>query len=165
MQSTGCGKMTASAAGRATGRGGEPIGAPAGGDGVTVFYDGACPLCAAEIDFYRRRRGADRVAWVDVGDETADAAEEVAPGLKRDAARRRFHVRAADGRLVSGGQAFVTLWQALPGFARVGRLFRSRPLAWAIDRAYDAFLTWRPWLQRLARRRSRRDAGQVRHAR
>ena len=32
---------------------------------VTVFYDGACPLCATEIGFYQRRRGAERVAWVD----------------------------------------------------------------------------------------------------
>jgi hypothetical protein len=26
---------------------------------VTVFYDGACPLCATEIGFYQRRRGAE----------------------------------------------------------------------------------------------------------
>jgi predicted DCC family thiol-disulfide oxidoreductase YuxK len=54
---------------------------------VTVFYDGACPLCSAEIGFYRRRRGADRVGWVDV---SACQAENVTAGLTRDQALRRM---------------------------------------------------------------------------
>ena len=33
-----------------------------------VFYDGACPLCIREIAFYKRRKGADGVTWVDVSD-------------------------------------------------------------------------------------------------
>lgn len=119
---------------------------------VTVFYDGGCPLCAAEIGFYRRRRGADGVLWVDV---SASATEDVAAGLTRDQALRRFHVRDGDGRLVSGGRAFAVLWAALPGYAWLGRLFRLQPLAWTIDRAYDRFLGWRPRLQALARRRAR----------
>jgi predicted DCC family thiol-disulfide oxidoreductase YuxK len=117
---------------------------------VTVFYDGACPLCSAEIGFYRRRRGADRVEWVDV---SACPKENVTAGLTRDQALRRFHVQDADGRLISGGRAFAVLWTALPGYAWIGRLFRLRPLAWAIDRAYDGFLKWRPRLQALTRDR------------
>lgn len=111
---------------------------------VTVFYDGSCPLCTAEIGFYRRRRGADRVGWVDV---SAWPTENVADGLTKDQALKRFHLQDADGRLISGGQAFAVLWSALPGYSWIGRLFRLRPLAWAIDRAYDRFLKWRPGLQ------------------
>src|SRR5512147_47086 len=62
------------------------------------------------------------------------------------AALERFHVQDADGRLITGGQAFVVLWTALPGYSWIGRLFRLRPLAWTIDRAYDRFLKWRPRL-------------------
>lgn len=120
------------------------------GDRVTVFYDGACPLCAAEIDFYRRRRGADQLGWVDV---SGCPAETVSEGLTRHAALRRFHVRDGDGRLLSGGAAFAALWRALPRFAWLGRLVERRPFAWLVDRAYDHFLVWRPWLQTLARRR------------
>jgi predicted DCC family thiol-disulfide oxidoreductase YuxK len=119
---------------------------------VTVFYDGTCPLCSAEIGYYRQRRGADRVEWVDV---SACPAENVAAGLTRDQALKRFHVQDADGRLISGGQAFAVLWSALPGYAWMGKLFRLKALGWAIDHAYDGFLKWRPRLQAIARRACR----------
>lgn len=118
---------------------------------LTVFYDGGCPLCATEIGFYRRRRGHERVCWLDVSETPAD---QLTPGLTRDQALKRFHVRQGDGRLLSGGQAFAALWAVLPGFSWLGRAFRLGPLAWAIDRAYDAFLRWRPMLLALARRAS-----------
>jgi predicted DCC family thiol-disulfide oxidoreductase YuxK len=127
-----------------------PATAPSGSEAAfTVFYDGACPLCTAEIGFYRRRRGADRISWVDV---SACATETVTAGLTRDQALKRFHARQADGRLVSGGAAFVALWSVLPSFSWLGRLFRAGPLLWGIERAYDSFLGWRPKLQGLARR-------------
>jgi predicted DCC family thiol-disulfide oxidoreductase YuxK len=120
---------------------------------VTVFYDGACPLCATEIGFYRRRRGAERVAWVDA---TACSNAILAPGLTRTEALRRFHVRDASGQRVSGGRAFAVLWSALPTFSWLGRLFQVRGLAWLLDRFYDLFLRWRPHLQALVRRRQSR---------
>ena len=113
---------------------------------ITVFYDGACPLCAREIGFYKRRDGADRVEWRDV---SASATDEVGPGLSRDQALARLHVLDSEGHLVSGGAAFARLWQALPGFRVLGRLFRYPPLAWALERAYVAFLRIRPRLQAL----------------
>lgn len=109
-----------------------------------VFYDGACPLCIREIAFYKRRKGGDGVTWVDV---SGAAREEVAPGLNRNQALARFHVQNGDGSLVSGGKAFATLWTALPGLRFWGRLFKLQPLAWILDRAYDAFLKFRPRLQ------------------
>lgn len=113
---------------------------------LTVFYDGGCPLCEREIAFYRRRRGADRLMWIDLSRSTQ---EEVAPGLSRQAALARFHVRHGDGRLVSGGAAFAALWAALPGFRPLGRALQQPPFAWVIDRAYPLFLRVRPRLQRL----------------
>ena len=120
---------------------------------VTVFYDGACPLCATEIGFYQRRRGAEKVAWVDA---RTCSKSILTPGLTRTDALRRFHVRDASGQWVSGGQAFATLWSALPTFSWFGRLFQIRGLAWLLDQFYDLFLRWRPHLQALARRRQTR---------
>jgi predicted DCC family thiol-disulfide oxidoreductase YuxK len=75
-----------------------------GHDRPTAFYDGACPLCAREIGFYRRQEGADWICWVDISSiDTMD----VAPDLAREEALARFTVRDADGSLVSGGRAFT----------------------------------------------------------
>jgi predicted DCC family thiol-disulfide oxidoreductase YuxK len=116
--------------------------------GVTVYYDGSCPLCSSEIALYRRCRGADAVTFADVSAATGD----VQPGLSREAAMRRFHVRDAEGRLLSGGAAFAALWAALPGLSLWGRLFQRQPLAFVLEGAYRLFLPLRPWLQRLARK-------------
>ena len=42
--------------------------------------------------------------------------------LSRQQALARFHVRRADGRLVSGAAAFVSLWQQLPRWRWAARL-------------------------------------------
>ena len=32
---------------------------------LTVFFDGSCPICSKEINFYKMRAGADELSWVD----------------------------------------------------------------------------------------------------
>lgn len=123
---------------------------PADDATVTVFYDGACPLCAAEIGYYRGRQGSEAISWVDV---SACHDPEVVPGLQRELALKRFHVRTASGELISGGRAFAVLWSALPGFRWIGKAFRSGAPARLIDWLYNRFLRWRPYLQSFARRR------------
>ncbi len=117
---------------------------------LTVFYDGACPLCEREIGFYRGCRGAEEIAWVDVSQ--ADSGD-VTPGLSQDAAMKRFHVQKADGGLVSGGAAFAELWATLPSFRWAGALLRQRPFVPVLDLSYNGFLKLRPRLQSLVRRR------------
>ncbi|MCX7151796.1 MAG: DUF393 domain-containing protein [Proteobacteria bacterium] len=122
---------------------------PACGDpgraGLTVFFDGACPLCEREIRAYRRWRGAEGTRWIDASRSTAT---EISPGLLREDALRRFHVMHADGSYASGGRAFADLWATLPGLAWIGRQFQRRPLAALLEGAYRLFLPVRPWLQR-----------------
>lgn len=117
---------------------------------TTVFYDGACPLCRREIEFYRGLKGADGLAWIDV---SVTDPSGVAPGLTKDQALTRFHVMCADGELVSGGAAFAAVWSRLRSFRLLGRAFRIWPLSWCLERAYDWFLKVRPALQRRVAKR------------
>ncbi len=115
----------------------------------TVYFDGACPLCRREISFYRDRKGADAVEWVDV---CAAGPQSLGPGLNRDDAMRRFHVRNADGTLLSGADAFGALWLTLPGFRWAGQLILLPGVRWVANRTYDLFLVVRPFMQRVAGR-------------
>ena len=67
----------------------------------------------------------------------------------------RFHVRGSDGRLLSGAQAFLALWAALPGWRWLALAGRLPGAAWAMERLYRFFLRWRPALQRWASRLDR----------
>lgn len=123
---------------------------------LSVYYDGGCPLCRAEIDQYRRCAGTDRLAFVDVG----SGAPEPALGADLDRARvmRRFHVRTADGQLISGAAAFARLWRTLPGWRWLGRLvylrvLGVRPILPVAELAYRLSLPLRPRLARLMARR------------
>ncbi len=105
--------------------------------GVTVYFDGACPVCSREIAAYRRQAGADACAWVDVS-----ACEPAALGqdLSREQALARMHVRRADGTLVSGAAAFAQMWQALPATRWLGRVAGWAPVTALLELAYRAFL-------------------------
>ncbi len=121
---------------------------------LTIYYDGACPLCLREIGFYRRRKGADALAWVDVSEEAdAAAGDRIAPDLSRCDALARFHVRDKDGRLRSGARAFAELWAALPTFRPFGVVARTPPIVWVLEGAYRAFLKIRPRIQSMVARR------------
>jgi len=86
---------------------------------LTVFYNGACPVCRKHVArFQRISAGHPRlIAWAD---------SYVAPW-----ALRRWHVDPAeavvrlyavtyDGRLLSGAAAFARLWRELPGYRALG---------------------------------------------
>lgn len=123
---------------------------------LSIYYDGGCPLCRAEIEHYRRCEGAERLRFIDVGRDVA--APPLGPGLDRNAALRRFHVRDAEGRLVSGAAAFARLWRTLPGWRWLGRLLDlrvlgTRPLLPVAEGAYRLSLPLRPRLARLVARR------------
>lgn len=110
---------------------------------LTVYHDGACPLCAAEIALYRRAAGAEAVGFVDASGEGAPAAD-----LPREAALARFHVRDARGELLSGAAAFAALWRVLPGWRWLGRLVASPVLLPLAEAAYRGLLPLRPRLAR-----------------
>jgi predicted DCC family thiol-disulfide oxidoreductase YuxK len=118
---------------------------------LTVWYDGACPLCRREIGVYRGLRPHTPVCFADV----SDTALPVPPGTTREQLLARFHVRSPDGQLLSGARAFLALWATLPGWHWLALAGRLPGAAWTMERLYRFFLRLRPTLQRWASRLDR----------
>ena len=118
---------------------------------LTVLYDGACPLCRREISVYRDLKSLHPDAAVCYAD-ISDAAVPLPPGTTRAQLLARFHVQRPDGQLLSGAQAFLALWTALPGWRWLARIGRVPGAVWLMERMYVFFLRWRPALQRWVRR-------------
>jgi predicted DCC family thiol-disulfide oxidoreductase YuxK len=115
---------------------------------LTVFFDGSCPLCRAEIGVYQRCEGGEQIAFVDVSG-VADG--PVAPGLDQAGAMARFHVMQSDGTLASGAAGFGRLWLSLPGWRWLGRIVMLPLVLPLAESTYRMFLHVRPIVQRLWR--------------
>ncbi|MFN0219113.1 MAG: thiol-disulfide oxidoreductase DCC family protein [Hyphomicrobium sp.] len=130
-------------------------------DGLTVYFDGACPLCRREIALAKKLTGEAHVTYSDISSRPAD--ENVTPDLTVADAMARFHVRRADGALASGAAAFLEMWTASPRLRFLKPLSRSRLAVSALDGVYALFLKVRPRLSAAVRRyeernnRARRD--------
>lgn len=104
-----------------------------------VYFDGGCPLCRREIAAYRSIAGDDGIRWRDV----SVAGGQPAPDLTREAALARFHVRRADGVLVSGAEAFLSVWRGAGRLRHLARLLDRQPFLWIAERGYRGFLALR----------------------
>jgi predicted DCC family thiol-disulfide oxidoreductase YuxK len=111
---------------------------------VTVWYDGACPLCVREIAIMRRLDRTQRIAFVDVAPEGA------ACPIDRALLLARFHAREAGGPVLDGAAAFAAMWRAIPALRWLGLLARNRLVLAGLERLYALFLKVRPRLQRWA---------------
>ena len=116
-----------------------------------VYYNSACPVCAAGIADQRGRMegcGA-AVDWIDVHADNA-AAAEVAADL--EFVRERLHVVDADGETRVGAEALAALWDLTPGQTRWARFARLPVVRTLLGWLYNAFAAmlyrWNRWNRR-----------------
>jgi 3-demethoxyubiquinol 3-hydroxylase len=115
---------------------------------LSVYYDGACPVCSREIAVYKNSAGGEAIEWIDATSCDLGELQSGAKGLSRETALARMHVRKANGELVSGAAAFVAMWEQLPKFAVLARLARFPGAMLVLELGYRLFLRLRPlWRQ------------------
>ena len=110
----------------------------------TVYFDGSCSLCRAEIGYYRRKDQDRALCFVDISETGAVPPD----GITKERAMRRFHVRASDGRLLSGAAAFVEVWTRLPRWRWAARLAGLPGVTPLLEVGYRLFLPIRPYLSK-----------------
>lgn len=111
---------------------------------VTVWYDGACPLCRREIRLMRRLDRRKSIRFIDASDPWSSCP------LDRAEILSRFHAREGE-RLLSGAAAFAAMWRAIPILRPLGILAGWPPVTPLFEAGYKLFLRQRPRLQRLFR--------------
>ena len=111
----------------------------------TVFFDGSCPLCRAEIGYYRHKDQVGALCFVDI----SEAGATLPGGITQQRAMERFHVRATDGRVLTGAAAFVEVWTRLPEWRWAARAASLPGGLIALELGYRIFLPVRPFLSRL----------------
>lgn len=70
---------------------------------LTLFYDGACPLCQAEILFLSGRNQANLLGFVDINSEQFDPQKL---GVSCEAALAAMYGQFASGKLIQGVAVF-----------------------------------------------------------
>lgn len=116
--------------------------------GLVVYYDGSCPACIRDRQFYERLagRGGRDVVWFDITGQEAALRER---GIDPDKALQELHVEDAQGQVHSEMAAYILL---------MGRVPVLKPLAWLlslgpINRCVAAL--YHRWVQRRLAREGR----------
>jgi predicted DCC family thiol-disulfide oxidoreductase YuxK len=115
----------------------------------TIFYDGLCHVCATEIGLFKRRVKDGSLAYVDV---SLPGFDPVAHGVDPVRVQKHMHVRDEQtGKMLFGIDAFVGMWECVPGFRWLARLTRLPVLNWFARLGYVFFAWIRPKLPKKKR--------------
>lgn len=116
---------------------------------LEVFYNGACPVCDAEMEHYKRTLIDDKyLSFVDVSLRAGVLADY---GLRFEHVKSRLHVRTGDGQVFTGMDAMRAVWERVPGIRRLVPLTRMPGLRLVLDALYDSTLA--PYVIWLGKRR------------
>lgn len=118
-----------------------------------VYYNADCPVCSMEMAHYTKRLGVGTAegAGVQFMDGPREAARLQACGLRTEHLESRLYVRDDRGRLSSGLDALLAVWDRMPGYRLAARLLRAPGLHAIGVGTYDHLVA--PALTRWARRR------------
>ncbi len=102
---------------------------------LTLFYDGACPLCQAEILFLSGRNHANLLEFIDINSEKYDPLKV---GVSCEQALAAMYGQYADGTLINGPAVFPEAYRRanLPTLAW---LFSRETVQPALQMGYQFF--------------------------
>lgn len=105
-----------------------------------MFFDGGCKLCNREVIHYRRLDQARRVLWLDVSQHPS-ALDPYPITIK--AAFAQLHVIDTTGNIQRGFRGFLTIWEQLPYYRHLAKIFTSLRLIKPMEKSYRVFARWR----------------------
>jgi predicted DCC family thiol-disulfide oxidoreductase YuxK len=107
---------------------------------ITVFYDGKCSLCKKEIAYYKKIAPVGNFIWSDI---TLDASPLTQRGISLKDGLMFFHVEDERGVMHSSLDAFIVVWQKLPGWLYLAKIASLPVLNSIMGRGYKIFAKYR----------------------
>ena len=111
---------------------------------LTLFHDGNCPICRAEVAMLQARDSRRQLRFVDIA---ADDFDPAVTGRTRDVLQAQLHALRADGQMVTGVESFRLAYRAV-GLDRIVAPLVWPPLRPLTDRLYGLFARHRHTLSR-----------------
>jgi len=112
---------------------------------LTIYFDGLCRLCSAEMNHYRKLPESRTISFVDITDKEFSAEKQ---GLDPFLVHKVMHVRGQDGKIHTGVDAFIHIWQVFAKYRTLARIAEYRIPRAALELGYRTFVVIRPFLPR-----------------
>ncbi|ABM36796.1 thiol-disulfide oxidoreductase DCC family protein [Polaromonas naphthalenivorans] len=106
---------------------------------LTLYYDGSCPMCHAEMHNLMLRNTRELLAFVDI---SVPGFSGQPPGATQHDLMTLMHARQADGTVIKGVDVF-RLAYAAAGLGWVSALFRLPVVSTVADRLYPYLARYR----------------------
>ena len=112
---------------------------------VTLYFDGLCVVCSAEINHYKKMKGSENIHFVDIADPSFNAKKE---NLDPQKINIELHAKDAHGKLHVGVDAFILIWSRLDKLNWLSRLAKNSVINKFLQLNYSLFVKIRPYLPR-----------------
>lgn len=113
---------------------------------LKVFYDGACIVCATEIEHYLRQDHSDKLVAINISSPDFNP---IPYQISLDEFMRELYAIDQDGQIFKGVNSFWAIWQAFPAstiYGLMGRIIQLPVLNRLARIGYWLFARIRPYL-------------------
>lgn len=118
---------------------------------LKVLYDGACPMCRTEIAHAQGLANKTPTSGLLFVDISSNDSESACYQNDKEHLLARFHVERMDGSKMDGAEAFVAMWERLPGWRWLAKFSKIPGMLFLMELAYRGFLKIRPSIQSAVR--------------
>ena len=110
---------------------------------LTIYYDGSCPLCLAEIHFLKHQNQKGLLEFVSLQELDADV-----DGVNCELAFKTIHARIGDKQIISGPEVFFEAYKRT-NLWRINYLFSFAVIRFLYSKLYIVFAKYRHQISRV----------------
>ena len=101
-----------------------------------IFYDGNCPICSKEINFYKKLSISNSTDWYDI--HSNKAALNIVKKSREECLKLR-HVLDDNNNLFTGVEAFILIWKKTKYFKYLAYLINFKVIRVILNFFYKLY--------------------------